>query len=277
VANLVPLATFLAEHWLYVPSMGLFVAAGWVLARLMARGRPRLAVGVLALLLAVYGLRTVRRNSDWRDERTFLESTLQFAPNSARVHGNLGRVYFASGDVERAKAALARAIELEPDHVRSSDAHDFLGLIAQREGHYEEAIRHYRRAIELNARAAAAYVNLAAALQETGRLEDARRALEAALLADPNLAVAHMNLGNIHAASGDFAAARREFEKAVALDPDYALAYQNLGRLNLMEGRADMAVEAFRRALELEPDSPRRRTDLDAALRMQRATGTSDH
>ena len=267
VSNVVPLATFLAEHWLYVPSMGLFLGVCWALTHAAPGRRSRLAI--LALLVAVYGARTARRNADWRDERTFLESTLEFAPNSARVHANLGRVYLAAGDVARAKVALARALELEPDHVRAYDAHLQLGLIAQQEGHYEDAMRHYRRAIDLNARPAGAYVNLASALQELGRVEEARRALEAALVADPSLAIAHLNLGNMHAIAGDLAAARASFERAIELDPDLALAHEHLGRVHLIEGRAAPAEREFRRALDLNPDSVRARSGLQDALSMR--------
>ena len=38
-SNIVPLTTFMAEHWLYVPSMGLFLMAGWAADHLMIRGR----------------------------------------------------------------------------------------------------------------------------------------------------------------------------------------------------------------------------------------------
>lgn len=275
VANIVPLATFLAEHWLYVPSMGLFLAAGWTIVHAAPRGRS--AFVILVLLSIAYGARTARRNADWLDERTLLESTLEFAPDSARVHANLGRVYLAAGDVARAKIALARAVELEPSHVRSYDAYNQLGVIAQREGRPEDAIHYYRQAIELNERPAAAYTNLASALGELGRPDEARQALEAALVADPNLAVAHLNLGNTYAVAGDLGAARKEFERAIELDPDLALAYVNLGRVHLIERRAGQAEQAFRRALDLEPDSQRARSGLESALAMRREAQANPH
>ena len=246
------------------------------------RWRPLVAwtalSGLLHLLLIValqaYGARTVRRNMDWRDERTLLEATLRYAPGSARVHSNLGRVYYAAGDVARAKAALARAVELEPDHVRTSDAHNLLGIIAQREGRLEEAVRHYERAIALNARPAAAYTNLASVLQELGRPEDARHMLEAALRMDPTQPIAHMNLGNLAFAAGDLAAAERAYAQAIALDPDYAPAHRNLGRLYLAQRRPDLAERAFRHALALEPDSEIARRGLESALRMRAGNAT---
>ena len=145
-----------------------------------------------------------------------------------------------------------------------------LGLIAQREGRYDDALGAYRRAIELNARPAAAWTNLASVLQQLGRVEEARRALDAALEADPRFAIAHMNLGNLEAGAGDFRAARQEYERAIDLDPNYAPAYRNLGRVALFEHRPDLAEPAFRAALRLEPESAAAREGLEAALAMQR-------
>ena len=269
VANIVPLPTFVAEHWVYVPSMGLFLAAGWVLVNVVARRRATVAVPTLLVLVLLYGARTVRRNADWRDERTFFEATLRYAPTSALVHGNLGRVYFESGEIEKAKSALARAVEIEPSHVRSSDAYNLLGMIAQSEGHPEEAIRLYRRAIEINARPAEAYTNLASVLLDLGRVDEARGALEAALHADPTLPVAHVNLGNILVQAGNIAGALREYQRAIQFDPSYPLAHRNLGRLYLLQGRPELAEAEFRAALSLEPDSVSARQGLEAALGMQ--------
>ena len=229
VANIVPLPTFVAEHWLYVPSMGLFLAAGWILVNVVARGRTRIAVPVLLVLLTIYGARTIRRNADWRDEQTFFEATLRHAPSSAVVHGRLGRAYLASGEIGKARTALTCAVEMQPDHVRSSDAYTLLGMIAEREGRPEEAIRLHRRAIELNAHPAAAYTNLASVLQGLGRWDEAHDALQAALRADPTLVVAHVNLGNLLAQVGENAGALHAYERAIELDSSYALAYRNLG------------------------------------------------
>src|SRR5262249_1304361 len=52
VANILPLSTFMAEHWLYVPSMGPCIAVGWALARLGER-TTRSALVVLMMVLVV--------------------------------------------------------------------------------------------------------------------------------------------------------------------------------------------------------------------------------
>ena len=86
-----------------------FVAVGWGLRRLEARGRAKPAMLLLALLLVVYGVRTVRRNADWRDERTLLESTVRFRArqrSGARKSGpGLFRVRRSGASEDRATAS----------------------------------------------------------------------------------------------------------------------------------------------------------------------------
>jgi Flp pilus assembly protein TadD len=266
VANLVPLSTFMAEHWLYVPSMGLFMPAGWGIARLGARRGRRVAGALLAVLVVGYGVRTVRRNVDWRDGRAIYEATLRFAPGSARVHTNLGRVYWMAGDPAAAMREFTRAIELRPDDRQTADAYNHRGIIYTQANRPEEAIAEFRRAIELAPRNPVLYVNLSLALQSAGRTDDGRRALEDALALDPRNAIAHSNLGNISFNRGDLADARRHYLQALALDPELADAHNNLGSVYLRQGRPDLAEPCFRRALALDPRHDLARRNLAAAL-----------
>ena len=272
VANLVPLATFMAEHWLYLPSMGLFIAAGWVLAGLARRTRPAAVFALVAVLVLAYGARTARRNLDWRDDRTLYQATLRFT-DSARVHGNLGRVYWMEGDVEPAKRELDRAIELRPRHWQTADAYNQRGVIYQQEGRHAEALQDFQRAIELYPRNPAPYVNLATTLQAFGRIDDARQALETAIAVDPRYASAYVNLGNVFFNAGDLARARDLYTKAIALDPQLGDAHQNLGAVYFHEGRFALAADSFRTALRLNPRSAMARQNLESAVRAQAGDG----
>lgn len=266
VANLVPLSTFMAEHWLYVPSMGLFMAAGWGIARLGAWGGRPVAVALLAVLVVGYAARTVSRNRDWRDGRTIYEATLRFAPESARIHTNLGRVFWMAGDSAAAVREFTRAIELEPNDRQTADAYNNRGIIYTQANRPGEAIAEFRRAIELSPRNPALYVNLSIALQNAGRTDEGRRALEDALALDPNNAIAHSNLGNVSFNQGDLEDARRHYLQAIALDPELADAHSNLGSVYLRQGRPDLAEPYFRRALALDPKHDLARRNLAAAL-----------
>lgn len=284
VSNLVPLSTFMAEHWLYVPSMGIFLIAGWGVSRLAERGWAQPATTGVLIALVAYGGLTMRRNLDWRDGLTFYQATLRLAPNSARAWTNLGHAYHEAGDTEKAREAYQRALQLNPaaadvvqnlgviqatkGHARQAraayelamamdsslaDPHNNLGNIYREQGRYEEAEREFREALRLNPSHAAAYNNLGLTLQAIGRADEAEAAFLDALRIAPDLASAHSNLGNVYFRRGELERARTEYLTAIRLDPDYAEAYNNLGSVEFRMGQSGPAEEAYRKALQIDP------------------------
>jgi len=302
VANVVPLATFMAEHWLYVPSMGLCLAAGWLLDRAMA-GRWRPAAAALAgIALVAYGGLTVRRNLDWKDGVTLYEATLRYAPGSARALVNLGEAYQRLGQLDRAEAAYRSALAADPgawtphnnlgslyaDQGRpdlaeqeyrrglalapgTGAAHNNLGNLYRAQHRPVEAVGEFQRALELNPSDAAAHNNLGLALLDLGRPEDAKAEFEAAIRINPDYAAAHSNLGNHYFRRGQLAEAAAEYRAAIRLDPGFAQAHNNLGSVYFNMGQLDLAEQAYRRALDINPrlDEVRRNLDIVVNARAQ--------
>ncbi len=264
VSNLVPLATFMAEHWLYVPSMGLFLAAGWSLQRLMESGWRAAAMGAVVLALVAYGGLTIRRNLDWRDSLTLYQATLKDAPPSARVYANLGWVYQERGELEKAEDAYQQALKLDP---HAADPHNNLGTLYRTRKLFEEAVREFRQAVALNPHHAAAHNNLGLALLELGRPDEAKRAFEEALRLNPDFSAAHSNLGNYYFRRGELARAREEYRAALRLNPGFAQAHNNLGSVYFMMGQLDLAEDEYRTALQLDPHLEEVRRNLGVVIR----------
>jgi len=109
-----------------------------------------------------------------------------------------------------ARAAYARAIELDPDH---SDAHVNLGRMLHEEGAPLAAQQHYRRALESDPSHPTAAFNLGVALEDLGRLNEARNAYMRAIELDPENADAHYNLAGLYERRGDKAGALRHLKE----------------------------------------------------------------
>ena len=120
-------------------------------------------------------------------------------------------------DLDEARDAYRRALELDPDH---ADAHVNLGRLLQVGGDAAVAAAHFRLALGRNARHATAWYDLGVALEDLRRRGDAIRAYEQAIAVDPGLADAHFNLARLYEAAGKRAAALR-----------------SLGRYRLLDGR----------------------------------------
>jgi tetratricopeptide (TPR) repeat protein len=113
ISNLISLNATVAEHWLYVPSAFLFLAAGLTLAHSRI---PRGAfVAVLVVWMGFLGVRTFVRQDDWRDQRTFIERTIAHGGRSTRMFMNLANVEFSEGHPDRALALYREALDRTPE------------------------------------------------------------------------------------------------------------------------------------------------------------------
>ena len=97
ISNLFPLNASVAEHWLYLPSIGFIlcmVGAGLDLVpRLNARGMAPVLTLLLGLIIVALGLRTWYRTFDWLDETTFFRQTIADGGDVVRARANLGVAY----------------------------------------------------------------------------------------------------------------------------------------------------------------------------------------
>ena len=116
-SNLViPVAAWLAERWLYLPSVGLSLAVAGAAALLLAWGRiPRLGLAALLLTLLVpLSVRTWTRNTTWRDSETVARTLLLEHPESYRAQWLVSKGLWRAGRRDEALAALDRAIRANP-------------------------------------------------------------------------------------------------------------------------------------------------------------------
>lgn len=147
--------------------------------------------------------------------------------------------------LERARALVAAA----PD---DPNGHFTLGL-AQSEQDVAEAIKSFRRALELAPRHSLARYNLALVLKRADRAEEAVEELIRAIEIEPR-AEAHYTLGVIYWQRGDLNRATSALRAAVVLEPRYADAHYTLGAV--LSARRDWtgAADSLRRALALRPN-----------------------
>lgn len=72
-----------------------------------------------------------------------LELAVQHEPRKASLHETLGRAYFASARVDRAREAFAHALEIDPS---DAYAHFGIGRCYERQGNLPDAAKHLKLA-----------------------------------------------------------------------------------------------------------------------------------
>ncbi len=158
-----------------------------------------------------------------------------------------------------------------------SNAHSILAHhLAQQPGKTDEAMAHYRRALELRPQNAGAHYSFGVFLAGQGQLDEAIAHFNEALRLKPDFARAHNNLGAALASQGRLAEANRHFERALQISPDYAEARYNHAKALLALGRAREAVQEYRETLRLNPDLPAALRDLAWVLATHPDAGIRD-
>lgn len=158
VANLYPINAYMAEHWLYFPSIGVFLLIAKGLSCLYRQKRFKyVAIFIIAGLLILNSYLTVRQNEYWQDPIDFYNRTLKYAPDSKGSRDNLGIAYFDIGKKEEAVSVYEKAIRINPS---DANAYNNLGNIYSSIDKEAEAIPLYKKAIEINPDYAGAYFNL---------------------------------------------------------------------------------------------------------------------
>ncbi|HSH37945.1 MAG TPA: tetratricopeptide repeat protein, partial [Chthoniobacterales bacterium] len=148
-----------------------------------------------------------------------------------------GEVLFRRGEMDAARTQFETAIRIRSERQRSrydfplAVMHSSLGSVLQREQRMEEALAHFRRAIQLQPDYGQAYDNLAATLAEIGRPQEALAVLRQATAEQPENAGAHVGIGTLLLQAGSEEEAVAAYEKALAIAPRATTALNNLAWL----------------------------------------------
>jgi len=111
-----------------------------------------------------------------------------------------------------------------------NDAHMYInmGINNAKQGNYQQAIKDYDKAIELDPKYAQIYLNRAAVYGKLGNytqvIKDSTKVIEL----DPKSAVAYFFRGNSHIHLGNYQQAMKDYDKAIELNPEDAFFYNNL-------------------------------------------------
>ncbi len=180
VSNLFSLNASVAEHWLYLPSIGfLLFLAGAALdipwRRLPAGVRtPGFAVAALLLVIGALGARTWLRAHDWADKLTFYRQTIRDGGDVPRAREGLSLALLDAGGKATAQAATA------------ADPAERETLAVAAKDQFTAAVALLERITAAYPHAYSARVNLATALLRLGHADEAHAGLQR--LADELLA-----------------------------------------------------------------------------------------
>ncbi len=195
-------------------------------------------------------------------ERLYCAALAACPGHAESLHG-LGCLAQEAGQPERAIGLIGQALAAAPENAAYTIS---LGLALLACSHVEEARAALHVAVLRDNGDPRARRGLAQALSRLGRLAEAETHLRRAIELDPRAAAAWLSLGGVQRARGAADAAIGSFREAARLAPGDALNWHALGACCAATGALDEAEAAFRRVATLLPEDAAAQANLGAAL-----------
>lgn len=295
ISNLFPLNAQVAEHWIYLASIGYLAFLAGCVMPLAPRWRTMTAYAAILAVFAL-GVRTAIRAGDWSDAAKFYTRTIEDGGGTPRIFGNLAGTYARRGDYPKQEAILRRTLALFPEFTpariglgvclvnqgRAEDAEPFLNFAKPSA---DEVSRRFPRTWS-------AALNLAGVRAKAGATDEALAILAEARERSPDTwdlakyeadliehshgaasaipaieryASGHwwhedawMTLGQLRAAAGDSQAAIDAMRHASRLNIHDPKPFANIARIEIARNRPEAACEAQRTAIKRDPNQPSR-------------------
>ena len=262
--------SFVADHLVYLASMGPLALAGAGLALLPGLRVPRRWVAAAAVaLLLVLGTASWRRAGTFRNTDALWHDALAKNPRCWAAYDHLGRLSETEGRPDEAAGLYRKALEINPDDVESCGN---LGNVLLQKGEGDEAIRLYQRAVRLAPRDPKSRNNLGNGLLSKGSPDEAILQYREAIRLAPQLVSARADLGNALLQKGRVEDAVDQYQQALSIQPAQATVRANLAAAFFRQNRVDEAVAQLREAIKTAPDNALFHYNLGVALFGQRRT-----
>ncbi len=286
VANVLFLTrSTMADRFLFMPSLGFSLALAFYLLKAfqipVARQRFENAAslftrnggltGVAAVILILFGFKTLARNPAWKNDYTLFSTDSKISSRSSRIHflyanhliqsvrQNLVGEDKKTGYLQTAEVEMKEALRLYP---QNTEAIFGLGELYTTTKQYDKALENYLLAREINPGDSKAVNNLGNTYFRMGDYQKAFETLKEAVTQFPNGFEGYNNMGSVYFATGQYEQAAEVYRKAISLNPGYADAQKNLGSCYGMLKQYDQAITQFLQAARLDPGNPEYYTNI---------------
>ena len=192
----------MADRFVYVPLIGLFVCICWGGWDLVSRWPQRRILTLMTSVMALVACMIITRCQlrHWRNSQTLFEHCVRVTSDNFLAHNNLGFALATQGKLEEAKPRYLEALRIRP---LFAEAHRNLGVLLTQQGKPEEAMPYLLEAVRIQPQFADVYGKLGLALAAEGRFDEAITNYREAIRLKPDLVEALNNLAWILATHPD--------------------------------------------------------------------------
>lgn len=213
--NIYPLKYYMAEHWLYLPSVGFTAIIALLLLRFFRRKSKAIAVSLIVILVGYYSYLTIRQNTYWHNQKTFIKRTLYYSPTDSRLLNLLAFAHLREEEYDRAVEAARKAIKQDPNFVYG---YYNLATAYLAKGDFKKAEEIYKKAIEIDDSISNLYNNLGYVYLKLGKIDRAIEAFKKEIQHHPYNEMAYLNLAKIYSARGQREKSKQMYDKILEIN-----------------------------------------------------------
>lgn len=242
----------MADHFVYIPAIGIFVAAAWSYPDTQKAQPQKRAILTIAIMLIIFIFAAASHTQAkiWKNSYLLHGRTLRFYYNPINLN-LLADWLYENQWQDNAIRFYQKALEFNRDYLLARMS---LGNALAEKGELKKAVKHYKKAIKTNPNHAPAYSQLAGALAKQGKTELSIKYYKTSISINPGLETTRVNLASALTATGRFDQALAQYKKALQINPDFAEAYTGLGITLARMGRYKEAIRVFEKNLKSVSD-----------------------
>lgn len=265
VANIFfPIGTFMSERFLFIPSAGFCILAALGLNWMIARNNlwKTSAYSLLAVILLLFGIRTISRNPVWQNDYTLFTHDVKISENSAKSNCSAGGILLEITDtiqnnakkaevLQQSIAYLKRSVSIHPNYF---DALLLLGnAYFKKYSSPDSSAYYYFSLLQKDPNYSLAFNNLQALVNREKNVDIKIRLLKNMLLYQPNDFYTNYQLGKLFGKEkNDLTLAIQYLLKAKDINPNSKDTYVDLGVAYGLKGNYPESATMLQKAVEID-------------------------
>jgi len=274
-SGLFPINASIAEHFIYVSSIGYFIILTLILKKISYR---KITYALLIILLSTYSFLTFQQNKTWKDPVAFYKRIIHFEPFSSIARSNLGNIYQAK------RQYILAEIEYMQAYTINNTSFSILASLASlysAKGDFETALSFYNKIDQLypNVQNAETLTGRGLLCLYTGKTDKAIEEFNHALSVNPTLNYIHLNLAAAYYAKEEYDKSKSAFYASLGINissriiQDQLLKneehkeifsvnsppekiYTDIGMFHAKKGQLAIAKACFEKVISLFPEKP---------------------
>ena len=254
--SLVPLFQIANDHRMFFPFIGLFIAVGWgVFLFVNSNSKKWVKYSSLALvfvLILSYSYGTFQRNKVWKTASSLWYDVTVKSPNNGRGLMNYGLSQMAVGNYTDAEHYFLEAQKIEPNYYALEIN---LGVLYGALNNDEKAEAHFLKAISLNSSAPSPEYYYARYLNENGQNGSAIKYLKKALQKSPSHIPSQMLLNAISSKELPLKIQIENLTNRITINKDNPDLYIELSEKFYNTGEYEKAIEVCIQLLSFDSNN----------------------